>query len=406
LKHLLQIVFAAVLLLSLSACAGNMAVSIPDSAVSTYLVAKPPAYRSDFQKLLLEGKKNNCLNNMRIGLKALRNGDKEVALPALDDALLTIESFFVNTAAAQKARSLWYEEGMKDFKGEPYERVMAYYYRGLLYMGAGDYDNAAASFKSAVLQDSFAEEEQYRADFALVIFLQGLASKKAGDYEGAANAFEELKKLRPDFVIPASFNTLFIVETGTSPRKVADGPGHAELKYFRGRSFTEKYVSLKLDNGGNRRLYPMEDIYFQASTRGGRQIDKILKDKVVFRETNLAIGSTLSDVAQKTMLFAPLAGKSAGTFQAVAGGLAIAGAVEQIIALNAKPHADTRFWDNLPDTVHIDFGQLPAGSHQIRIEALDDKGAPVRGLEKTVQFNVGANNAKTRGLDIVWLKLR
>jgi tetratricopeptide (TPR) repeat protein len=283
---------------------------------------------------------------------------------------------------------------------------MAYYYRGLLYMGDGDYDNAAASFKSAVLQDTFAEEEQYRADFALVIFLQGLASKMAGDREGAASAFEELKKLRPDFVIPASFNTLFIVETGNSPRKVADGPGHAELKYFRGRNFTEKKVALKIDNESDRKLYPIEDIYFQASTRGGRQIDKILKDKVVFRETNLAIGSAMSDVAQATMLYAPLAGRSAGTFQAVAGGLAIAGAVEQMIALNAKPHADTRFWDNLPDTVHVDFGQLAAGSHQIQVDALDDKGARVRGLEKKVQFIVGNNNNKTKGLDIVWLKLR
>ena len=404
-KSLSALVSAAALSFFLAGCAANNVATVPDSAVSAYLVDKPPAYRSDFQKLLTEGKNNECLNNMRIGLKALKNGDKQVALPAFDNALSTIESFFVNTPGAQKARSLWYEEGMKDFKGEPYERVMAYYYRGLLYLDAGDYDNAAASFKSAVLQDSFAEEEQYRADFALVIFLQGLASQLAGDGQGAAGAFEELKKLRADLVIPERFNTLFIVETGTSPRKVADGPGHSELKYFRGRDFTEKKVSVKIDNGDDQWLYPMEDIYFQSSTRGGRQIDKILKDKVVFRETNLAVGSALSEAAQSAMLFAPLAGRSAGTFQAVAGGLAVIGAVEQIMALNAKPHADTRYWDNLPDTVHIGFGQMPAGNHQLQVEAVDAKGLPVASLGKTVQFNL-ANNAKTTRLDVVWLKLR
>jgi tetratricopeptide (TPR) repeat protein len=406
LRYISYVAMFALLGLSLSACAGAKTVSIPDADVSAYLADKPSAYKNEYKQLLLEGKNNECLNYMRIGLKALKDGNKEVAQPAFDNALLTIDGFFVNTEGAQKARSLWYEEGMKDFKGEPYERVMAFYYRGLLYMDAGDYENARASFKSAVIQDAFAEEEQFRADFALVIFLEGLAAKMAGDKEGAESAFAELKKLRPDFSMPDEMNTMFVVESGTSPRKVADGPGHAELKYFRGRNFTEKKVSLKVDDSSHQPLYPIEDIYFQASTRGGRQIDMILKDKVVFRQTNLAIGSTLSETASAAMLFAPLTGRSSGTFQAVAGGLAIAGAVEQIIAINAKPHADTRFWDNLPDTVHIGFGQFAAGSHKAEINAFDEKGVIVKQALKAVPFTIGANAAKTKGLDVVWVKLR
>jgi tetratricopeptide (TPR) repeat protein len=397
---------AALLGLLLSGCAGGKAAAIPDAQMSSFLADKPPVYREDYRKLLEEGKNNECLNYMRIGLKAYKQGDQEVALPAFDNALLTIESFFVNTEGAQKARSLWYEEGMKDFKGEPYERVMAYYYRGLMYMNAGDYENARASFKSAVLQDSFAEEEQYRADFALVIFLEGVAARLAGDEEGAKSSFAELKKLRPDFSVPERFNTLFIVETGTAPRKVADGPGHSELKYFRGRNFTEKKTYLKIDGGSAEQCYPMEDIYFQASSRGGRQIDKILKDKVVFRQTNLAIGSTLSETAASVALFAPLAGSNMGSVQAVAGGLAIIGGIQQVMAINAKPHADTRFWDNLPDSVHLDLAQLDPGSHRMQVGALDDKGAELRELAKTVQFSVGADNGKKKGLDIVWVKLR
>lgn len=404
-KNLASIGRIALLGLFVSGCAAAGPAAIPDAQMSAFLADKPPAYHGDYQKLLAEGKNNECLNHMRIGLKALKKGDKQLALPAFDNALLTIESFFVNTEGAQKARSLWYEEGMKDFKGEPYERVMAYYYRGLGYMDEGDYENARASFKSAILQDSFAEEEQYRADFALVVFLEGLAAKMAGDKEGAEASFAELQTLRPDFKLPARFNTLFIVESGNAPRKVADGPGHAELKYFRGRNFTEKKALLKVDGASPQQCYPMEDIYFQASSRGGRQIDKILKDKVVFRQTNLAIGSTLSETASTVMLLAPLTGDQ-GAVQAVAGGLAIIGGIQQVIALNAKPHADIRFWDNLPDTVHVSLQQLAPGSHQLETAALDEKGGDVGELGKTVQFTVGANAIQKKGLDVVWVKLR
>ena len=48
---------------------------------------------------------------------------------------------------------------------------MAYYYRGVLYLRDGDYENARASFKGGMLQDGFAEEEQNRSDFALLSFL-------------------------------------------------------------------------------------------------------------------------------------------------------------------------------------------------------------------------------------------
>jgi tetratricopeptide (TPR) repeat protein len=391
---------------ALSACSGARQAAVPDEQMAQYLADKPAAYHNEYRLLLSEGKNNECLNYMKLGLKAFKNGDYKTAQPAFDHSLSFMESFFVNTDAAQKARSLWYEEGMKDFKGEPYERVMAYYYRGLLYMAAGDYDNARACFKSAILQDSFAEEDQYRADFVLVIFLEGVTAKLTGDKEGAERAFAEVLKLRPDFKMPQDFNTIFIVETGTSPRKVADGPGHSELKYFRGRNFTEKRVAIKLDGTPNKALYPIEDIYFQASTRGGRQIDMILKDKVVFRQTNLKIGSALSEAASTAAFLAPLAGSSMGTVQGVAGGLAVIGAVQQLMAINAKPHADTRYWDNLPDAVHVGFGKLSAGSHKVEISAADGNGALVKEVGKTLAFNAAAANKGANSLDVVWAKLR
>ena len=40
--------------------------------------------------------------------------------------------------SARKARGYFHEESSKGFRGEPYERVMAYYYRGILYWMDGE----------------------------------------------------------------------------------------------------------------------------------------------------------------------------------------------------------------------------------------------------------------------------
>lgn len=390
---------------ALGGCAANQAV-VEDPEVTAYVSGKPDALKRSYRLLKTEGKRNEVLNYMRLGIDAYRSKDRDEARNAFDKALLGVETVYANNEGAQKARSLWYEEGMKDFKGEPYERVMAYYYRGLLYLEAGDFENARASFKSAIIQDSFAEEEQNRCDFALVIYLEALSSQLAGDAELAKPVYNELAKFRPDFKVIEKPNVLFIVETGTSPRKVSDGPGHSELKYRRGKNFTEKRAEITLDNRQASLVYPMEDILFQASSRGGRQIDKVLKDKVVFRETNLEMGSALSDVARTTMLLAPLASLSSsgamGAVQGAAGGLAIIGAVQQLVAINAKPQADTRYWDNLPDTVHVMAASLPQGSHSATVRFLDETNKQVIGLDKSVRFDVNS----TSKLTLVWVRSR
>ena len=55
---------------------------------------------------------------------------------------------------AARARGLFAAERTKPFIGEPYERVMAYYYRGILYWRDGQPDNARACFRSGQVIDS------------------------------------------------------------------------------------------------------------------------------------------------------------------------------------------------------------------------------------------------------------
>src|SRR5688572_17753250 len=141
-----------------------------------------------FQRLYIEGERNATLNFQRIGMAALAAGDIELAEKAFDAAVTRIDLIYADNPEAQKAKSLWTAEKIKDYKGEPYERAMAHFYRGLVYAARGDFQNARALFKQADYQDTVAEAEQYAGDFGLMPYMAGWASYCDGN-SGMARDF-------------------------------------------------------------------------------------------------------------------------------------------------------------------------------------------------------------------------
>lgn len=361
----------------------------------------PPKLVAGHKRLVGEGERNSVLNCERLAVDAMQLGCGDLAKDYLDRALARIGAVYADNPGAQKARSLWYEEGCKDFKGEPYERSMAYYYRGLLYLMDGDYDNGRACFKSGVLQDAFAEEEQNRCDFALLVFLEAWACAALGDSDLADAAYAELGRLRPDFLRPsAEANVLLIVETGKSPRKLADGMGHSELKFRRGRDFSEVRARYSLDGTSSQPLYPMEDVAWQAMTRGGRQVDNILQGKVQFRSSNERSGTVLTDIASEMLLRSPGGGSSGAVMDGVGAALGLVGVVQLALSASTKPRADTRYWDNLPDAVHVAALTLPAGKHDLVLSYCDASGQQVS--ESNVSVSIPDAGVKR----IVWARSR
>jgi len=347
--------------------------------------ARPPAsvvLRPLVDKVTRAQNKDRVVNEMELGVTALALGEIDVARHAFDSALHLIEITHGGTEQARQARSLWYEEGTKDFKGEPYERAMAYYYRGLIYLRDRDADNARACFNAAVLQDSFAEEQQNRCDFAVMYLMAAYATHLQGDKNARDEYFAEFLRFRPDFPVPDWDNSIIaVVETGKGPRKLADGVGHFQMKLFRGKGF--KDVAAQLAVGQQKwRAYPAEDIAFQAMTRGSRPIDRILEGKVQFKKQAENVGTSLTSASSEVMVAAPLLGNSSG-MQAAAGGLALIGIASALIASNAKPRADTRYWPNLPDTVHVAF--LPKSVRGTAVSAafLDAEGNELSRQEQT-----------------------
>src|SRR4051812_10365465 len=156
---------------------------------------------------------------------ALRRGNFDEAKARLDDAIARIGGIITNDADAARARSLFAAESTKVFIGEPYERVMAYYYRGILYWRDGEPDNARACFRSGQVIDSDPELEQYDADYVLLDYLDGFASAKLqGDGTDAfKRAQQHAGEKRPLPPYNVSANVLIFAEYGYGPRKYAAG---------------------------------------------------------------------------------------------------------------------------------------------------------------------------------------
>lgn len=361
-----------------------------------HAVADKPAYAQPlYRKLFEEGQRNEVLNRMEIGTAAFYRGDIDLARENFDAALDVIETVYADNEAATQARSLWHEEGRKDFKGEPYERAMAYYYRGLIYLIDSEYDNARASFLSALLQDAFAEEEQNRSDFAVMMLLAGWSAQKMGSPVLAEEAYAELRSLRPDFPIPnANDNVLIIGETGFSPRKLADGMGHYELVFRPGKNFNEKYVVV---NTGAEQLAlePVESVYWQATSRGGRPVDKIIEGKAAFANTTADFGRDLAQLGVTARVFSPALGGSSGQ---VGNTLALIGVASMALSANVKPRADTRYWSRLPDAVHsATLRGNPQNVSAWQAHYTDLNGNPV-----TVQSGVFRHYQDAQGNHLIW----
>ncbi|HMJ91686.1 MAG TPA: hypothetical protein VK530_17825 [Candidatus Acidoferrum sp.] len=335
-------------------------------------------------------KKDRVLWEYRLALAAMRRGDYVEAKQQLDSAIARIGGIYTTDSEAKKARGYFHNEAKKTFIGEPYERVMAYFYRGILYWMDGEPDNARACFRSAQFQDADAEKHEYAADYVLLDYLDGFASVKLNG-DGKDEFDRAVKNARGTSAPPAynkKANVLVFLEFGRGPMKYASG-ARAEQLRFREEPSPVRSVNLRVDSQ-QYPLVPYDDLQWQATTRGGREMDHILANKVVFKDVTkgvaIAAGVTsfmLADPNQIAKRGYP------GEAALIAGGVA---AVAGILTATTKTEADIRAWDNLPRYLSFAPLELPPGDHNIAVDFRDASGRTI--TTKKVKFNVPANATK------------
>lgn len=359
------------------------------ASTSTPSVPRTGNVLVDGPRLAAEGpSQDRLLWLYRTAAAAMRQGDWALARQTLDDALLTLGGINADDPKARAARGLFTEESKKTFLGEPYERSMAYFYRGILYWMDGQPDNARACFRSAEFIDSDTEDKQYAGNWVLFDYLDGLATAKLGG-DGSAAAKRAQANAR-GIVLPAlnpAANTLVFLEFGPGPTKFAAGEYREQLKF---RTAVSRVRSARvLVNGLTIPVAATDDLNFQATTRGGRVMDHILGKKAVFKSTTDTIGNAAIIGGALTAIAA-----DQNATRNVGLGIALAGLVSKAISAATKPDADTRCWDNLPQFLSFAALPLPPGPHTARVEFLDGVGQPIASLTKTVQINVPATGDK------------
>ena len=326
--------------------------------------------------------RDRVLWEYRVAAAAMRQGKFEVAKQNLDDALLTLGGIYGKDADAKKARGYFNAEAKKTFIGEPYERSMAYIYRGILYWMDGELDNARACFRSAEFEDSDTQNREYAGDWVLPEYLDGLATTKL--HRDGSDAFKRAQanarnvKLPPD---NPKANAVFFVEFGPGPAKYASGQYGEELRL---RTTPSPVTAAELKVGSLQiPVAPADDLGFQAKTRGGRVMDHVLGRKAVFKSTTDTVGNLA--------LMGGLATAAASdnrTAQQVGLGIALAGLVSKAISAATVPAADTRTWDNLPGYLSFVSVPLPLGQHVATIQFLDANGRALANLTKTITVNI------------------
>ena len=348
--------------------------------------------------------KDRVLLEYRLGLTALRLGNFDVAKAKFDDAIARIGGLIAGPDdAAKRSRGLFTAEREKVFIGEPYERVMAFYYRGLLYWRDGQPDNARACFRSGQFLDSDAESDAYKSDYVLLDYLDGLASAKlAADGSDALARAQKLTKNTLPPYDPQS-NVLCFVEFGRGPTKYAAGQ-NGELLRFRTESSRIRSATLTVGEQTVNFL-PWDNLNYQAVTRGGRQMDHVLGNKAVFKQGadtvgNVAlVGSAIAAdniYSEKRRVVTDEKGRKRVVTeternegaQNAAIALGLVGIFSKLAAAATQTHADVRMWDNLPQYLSFGAMRLPAGQHAALVQYYDANGQAVADLTRRLTLTV------------------
>jgi len=191
-----------------------------------------------------------------------------------------------------------------------------------------------------------------------------------------------------------------IAETGAGPIKAKDGAMREKLVFQIPESNPpEKQTLFQLGStGAQPEVVPamqMSSLAFQATTRGGRAIDGILKGKANFKQTTGAIGSGAMNMGLALMG----QGGDAGTAGAVMAGV---GAIFSMFSSAAKADADIRYWDQLPDGLSVATG-VAKGPAKVDVRFMGDAG-PLD-MKPAVMMQGGGNEG-AKACQIVWTRSR
>lgn len=250
-----RLVPAAALAATALALAGGCATKERHLAgVRAYYEWDFPAARERFRERVADAQPDEdvLLDHLRLGQAALADG----ALEEAEDALL-VAFDYLSTAGLNADRTtaaVWMNEGVRIWKGEPFEQALAYHSVATLFAVKGDWENARAAAANSIFRltdfgaeagdrtmteraaedDDFLDEgyDAVETDFALGYLMQGLAGSlvRAGGEAASGAQLDAAVALDPGLadvveqVRSGTTDTILFIEFGKGPTKQRYGP--------------------------------------------------------------------------------------------------------------------------------------------------------------------------------------
>ena len=348
---------------------GGCATTIPKEAEVAYYqgnLRKAVELAQPFENDL---NRNIALNNANLGTMYMTCGAYGLALPPLSRAGKVMERTI--TSPGNAFWSIVSREDFKEFKGEPFERSMCHYYRGIIHYrnavikkNPRDYEAALAAFRRALDADkdttSKFDEDCY--DFSVAYYL----AARCYDFLGEPDTAETYRRQCPhaDLLGPADGNTLFVVEWGDGPLKqrnknLLTWNALAEIK---GRSTGIEYATIFVD-GRERATIPQPlSVTRQAEANTEKTANTIQKCKVAAKWIVRVCAFVGAAVPVGIYTRSPGAAVAAGAGAALAAGTVV------------RSEADVRIWNLLPGELAVGTLDISPGEHHIAVCYYDSSG--------------------------------
>ncbi len=339
-----------------------------EERATTAAIAFRQGRYEEAEKILLELTNENTVSRplylAELGAIYIAQGRTLEARKTLMQAQGMIELLF-DTKAEAEAASLFGGEIKKVYKGEPYERSSLYAILALLFLNEGDVDNALACCKSGLLHDADSSGEVHSSDHALLYFLASRCHQIRGDAEDAErmrNAAVRALGIRsqgesdsgglPD----TDGNVLLVFWVGTGPSLLPGGEYNEKRMILPGRSTVDALAVVRDDIVSDLCCGYIGDVSYQATTRGGRVMDNVLRDQAALKGGTQTAGNILLGAGVAAAAVNPYVGL----------GVIGAGLLAHGVSYAMNPVADVRHWKNLPDRFVLASMRLEPGEHKLR----------------------------------------
>ena len=326
------------------------------------------------------------LDRMRLGVTTLADGYPRSAQHVFENLYQLLRTQGINKDRTVASVVLY--QGVKIWKGEPFEQALAMAYYGFDQAEQGSWDNARAAAKNAlfnlrdfgddksgqsmdtyeIAQKSLVYERAIKAgatsaeakkkanyldhgyvahksDFTLGYLLNAIANQQLGRSDEASDNYHQVVELDSNLqpLVNAfqsgKYNTVLVVSWGLGPRKVGYGPDDALGKFVPRSPSDDAPLSVSIAGSGQRSYPQVQDVNTMAASHMWRSLEDIRVAKSYLGSGLLVGGLVAADYgAHKRNDVATYAGL----------GAMVAGALMKVSA-----HVDTRYCDVMPQRFYV-----------------------------------------------------